>query len=98
MCSSDLMSERTPAERKSVRQEISKRIKKLSDVVRAKYIQFHLAPFSCIDEHDECVRRKKKQKKSPYLCFLALFICLLNSMTALLAAIAAAAKAGHHLL
>ena len=92
------MSALTPAERKSVRQEISKRTKELSDVVRAKCIQYHLAPFSCVDQHDECVRKKKRQKKSTYLCDLALLICLLNSMTPLLAAIAIAAKAGHHLL
>ena len=61
------MSALTPAERKSVRQEISKRTKELSDVVKAKHTQRHLA-FSCIDPHDECLRKKKRQKKSPYLC------------------------------
>jgi hypothetical protein len=86
-------SEKTPAERRRLRQEISKRTKELSDVVRAKHIQHHLA-FSCIDDYDECVRKRKSQKKSPYLCFLALYICLANSMTALLTAIAAATGAG----
>ena len=57
----------------------------------------HHRPFRCIDEYDECVRKQKKQKKSPYLCSVALFICLANSMKVLLAAIAAAAKAGGHL-
>jgi hypothetical protein len=76
-----------------VRQEISKRTKELGDAVRAKHIQYHL-PFSCIDDHDECVRKRKRQRKSTYLCFLALYICLARSMTALLAAITAAAKAG----
>jgi hypothetical protein len=87
------MSALTPEERKRVRQEISKRTKELSDVVRAKHIQHHL-PFSCIDQHDECVRKRKRQRKSTYLCFLALYVCLARSMTTLLAAIAAAAKAG----
>jgi len=91
------MSERTPAERKPVRQEISKRIKELSDVVREKHIQYNLSSFRCIDLHDECVRNRKKQKKSPYLCFLALFICLAKSMKFLLAAIAATAATGGHL-
>jgi hypothetical protein len=87
------MSALTPAQRRHVRQQISKRTKELSDVVQAKHIQHHLA-FSCIDLHDECVRKWKRQKKSPYLCFLALYICLARSMTALLAAITAAAAAG----
>jgi hypothetical protein len=87
------MTARTPVDRKRVRQEISKRTKELSDVVKAKHTQRHLA-FSCIDLHDECVRKKKRQKKSPYLCFLALYICLAQSMTALLAAIARA-TGGH---
>src|SRR5262249_24952760 len=69
------MSERTPAERKHVRQEMSKRIKELGEVVREKHTQHH-RPFRCIDEYDECVRKQKKQKKSPYLCSVALFICL----------------------
>src|SRR5262249_28545356 len=85
--------ERTPAERKRLRQAISNRTKELSEVVKEKHIQHHLA-FSCIDQHDECVRKKKRQKKSPYLCFLALFICLAHSTTALLAAIARA-TGGH---
>jgi hypothetical protein len=88
------MSALTPVERKSVRQEISKRIKELSEVVKAKHIRHHLA-FSCIDQHDECVRKRKRQKKSTYWCFLALFICLGSSMKGLLAAIAAAIAAGH---
>ena len=87
------MAARTPVDRKRVRQEISKRTKELSEVVKAKHTQRHLA-FSCIDQHDECVRKKKRQKKSPYLCFLALFICLAHSTTALLAAIARA-TGGH---
>jgi hypothetical protein len=87
------MTARTPVDRKRVRQEISKRTKELSDVVKAKHTQRHLA-FSCIDLHDECVRKKKRQKKSPYLCFLALYICLAQSMTTLLAAIARA-SGGH---
>src|SRR5436190_15796650 len=41
------MSARTPPERKRLRQEISKRAKKLGEVVQAKYIQLHLAPFLC---------------------------------------------------
>jgi|RhiMetdeSRZDD1v2_1073273.scaffolds.fasta_scaffold248853_3 hypothetical protein len=88
-----MTSAETPAERKRVRQEISKRTKELSDVVREKHIKHHL-PFSCIDDHDECVRKRKRQRKSTYLCFLVLFICLARSMTALMAAIAAA---GGHL-
>jgi hypothetical protein len=91
-----MTSAETPAERKRVRQEISKRTKELSDVVREKHIKHHL-PFSCIDDHDECVRNRKRQRKSTYLCFLVLFICLARSMTALMAAIAAAAAAGGHL-
>jgi hypothetical protein len=88
------MSERSPGERKRVRQEISKRTKELSEVVQKKHIQRHLA-FSCIDLHDECVRKRKRQKKSPYVCFLALFICLGSSMKGLLAAIAAGVVGGH---
>src|SRR5262249_11590641 len=88
------MSNKTPVERRRVRREVSKRIKKLGDVVREKHIQYNLSSFRCIDQHDECVRNRKKQKKSPYLCFLALFICLANSMKVLLTAMAAAAKAG----
>src|SRR5262249_16031656 len=80
-----IMSERTLAERKHVRQEISKRIKELSDVVREKHIQYNLSSFRCIDQFDECVRKRKRQQKSPYLCFLALYICLANSMKVLLA-------------
>jgi hypothetical protein len=91
-----MTSAETPAERKRVRQEISKRTKELSDVVREKHIKHHL-PFSCIDDHDECVRKRKRQRKSTYLCFVVLFICLARSMTALMAAIAAAAAAGGHL-
>jgi hypothetical protein len=90
------MSALTPAERKRVRQQISKRTKELSDVVKAKHTQRHLA-FSCIDLHDECVRKRKRQRKSTYLCFLALYICLGSSMKGLLAAIAAAAAAAGHL-
>jgi hypothetical protein len=90
------MTARTPVDRKRVRQEISKRTKELSEVVKEKHIQHHLA-FSCIDQHDECIRKRKRQKKSPYVCFLALFICLGSSMKGLLAAIAAAAAAGGHL-
>jgi hypothetical protein len=88
------MSERTLAQRKRLRQEISKRTKELSEAVKEKHIQHHLA-FSCIDQHDECVRKRKKQKRSPYVCFLALFICLGSSMKGLIAAIAAAVAAGH---
>jgi len=88
--------ERTPAERKRLRQAISKRTKELSEVVKEKHIQHHLA-FSCIDQHDECIRKRKNQKKSRYVCFLALFICLGTSVKGLLAAIAAAAAAGGHL-
>jgi len=84
----------TPAERRRLRQGTSTRIKILSDVIREKHIQYQLLPFRCTDEHDECVRKRKRQKKSPYLCYLALYICLANSMKVLLAAIAAAAKAG----
>jgi hypothetical protein len=84
---------RSPAERKRVRQEISKRTKELSDVVREKHTQHHLA-FSCIDLHDACVAKRKRQKKSTYVCFLALYICLGSSLKGLLAAIAAAAAAG----
>src|SRR5262245_29606279 len=90
----ETMGERTPAERKYVRQEISKRIKELGEVVREKHGQHNLSSFRCMDQHDECVRNRKRQKKSPYLCFLALYICLANSMKALLAAMAAAAGAG----
>jgi hypothetical protein len=90
------MSAKTLAERKRIRQEISKRTKELGDVVRAKHIQHNLA-FSCIDLHDECVRKRKRQRKSTYLCFLALYICLGSSMKGLLAAIAAAAAAAGHL-
>src|SRR5215471_10867613 len=46
---------RSPAERKRIRQEISQRTRDLSDVVKAKYIKLHLAPFLCIDQHDECM-------------------------------------------
>ena len=88
------MAARTPVDRKRVRQEISKRTKELSEVVKAKHTQRYLA-FSCIDKHDECVRKKKRQKKSRYVCFLALFICLGSSMKGLIAAIAAAIAAGH---
>ena len=90
------MAARTPVDRKRVRQEISKRTKELSEVVKAKHTQRYLA-FSCIDQHDECIRKRKNQKKSRYVCFLALFICLGSSMKGLLAAIAAAAAAGGHL-
>src|SRR5262245_21451785 len=83
----------SPAERRRLRKEISKRTKELADVVREKHIQHNL-PFRCIDDYDECVAKRKKQKKSPYLCSLALYICLANSMKALLVAIAAAAGAG----
>ena len=89
---SHLMPERmgtlTPVERKRVRQKISKRTEKLSEVVQKKHIQHHLS-FSCLDLYDECVRKRKRQKKSPYLCSLALIICLGNSMKGLIAAVAA---------
>ena len=90
------MTDKTPAERRRRRQEMSKHIKKLSDVVRAKHVQYGLLPFRCNDEYDKCVRKQKKRRKSFYLCYLALYICLANSMTSLLAAIALA-KAGGHL-
>src|SRR5439155_24023532 len=82
----------TPAECKRIRQERSKRTNELGDVVQPKHIQHHIA-FSCIDLHNECMRKQKRQKKSAYLCFLTLYICLANSMAALLAAITAAAVA-----
>jgi hypothetical protein len=88
-----MISKKTSAERKRPRQEISKRIKELSDVVRAKHIQHNL-PFRCIDDYDECVARRRRQKRSTYLCSLALFICLANSIKALLIAMAAAGGAG----
>ena len=87
------MSDKTPVERRRYRQEINKYIKEVSHVVREKHIQRN-REFSCIDQFDECVRKRKRQKKSPYPCFLALYICLANSMKALLAL---AAKAGGHL-
>jgi hypothetical protein len=87
------INEKPTAERRRVRKEISKHTKELGDAVRAKHIQHNL-PFRCIDDYDECVAKRKRQKQSPYLCSLVLFICLANSMTGLLAAIAAAAGAG----
>jgi|SRR5262249_4438084 len=84
------LSERTPADRKRLRQEMSKHIKELSDVVRTKHIQHHLE-FWCVDDFDECVWKRREEKRSTYLCYLALYICLARSTTGLLAAIAAAA-------
>src|SRR5262245_12865216 len=40
------ISEKNPAQLRHLRQEISKHIKELSEVIRAKHIQHHL-PFSC---------------------------------------------------
>ena len=74
--------EETPAKRRPLRQEISKRTKELSDVVRES-----------INDYDECVRKRKREKKSPYLCSVALFICLANSVKVLVTAVAAGA--GH---
>ena len=60
------MTARTPVDRKRVRQEISKRTKELSDVVKAKHTQRHLA-FSCIDcTTSVCGRRK--DRRSPLIC------------------------------
>src|SRR5262245_41987494 len=70
----------TPAERRRLRQGMSTRIKILGDVIREKHIQYQLLPFRCIDEHDECVRKQKRQKKSPYLCFLALVMLFARQM------------------
>ena len=85
--------EETPAKRRPLRQEISKRTKELSDVVRERYNQ-HKLPFRCINDYDECVRERKREKKSPYLCSVALFICLTNSVKVLVTAVAAGAGAG----
>src|SRR5262245_32407314 len=84
--------EETQAQRRPLRQEISKRTKELSDVVRQRHNQ-HKLPFRCIDDYDECVRKRKGEKKSPYPCSVALFICLANSVKVLVTAVAAGA--GH---
>ena len=81
--------EDTPAKRRPGRREISKRTKELGDVVRERHNQHHL-PFRCLDDYDECVRKRKREKRSPYLCSIALFICLANSVKAPLTAMAAA--------
>ena len=39
-------------------------------------------------------RKRKKQRKSPYLCSVALFICLANSVKVLVTAVTAGAVTG----
>ena len=87
------MREETSAKRRPIQRGISKRTKELSDVVRQRHNQ-HKLPFRCIDDYDECVRKRKGEKKSPYPCSVALFICLANSVKVLVTAVAAGAVTG----
>ena len=61
------MSDKTPAERKRLRQEMSRLIKELGDAVRAKHIE-HRVPFSCIDDYDVCAEAEKTEEV-PLLVF-----------------------------
>jgi len=61
--------------------------------VRERHNQ-HKLPFRCIDDYDEGVGKRKREKKSPYLCSVALFICLANSVKVLVTVMAAGAVTG----
>jgi hypothetical protein len=61
------------AKRRRTRNDIVKHTEELHDFVQTKYSNLE---FRCIDDYERCKKKQKKERKSAYLCAIALFICI----------------------